>query len=75
MFSFRESAKPEVTMSISSSERPLTIGEVSRILGIHPQRIRRLEQRGELPKPRRETATATRYYFPDEVRAMRDRLT
>ena len=64
----------EDTMSVAARERPLMIGEVSRILGMHPQRIRRLERRGELPQPRRETATATRYDLPDEVRAMRERL-
>jgi len=61
-------------MTTAARERPLTIGEVSRILGVHPQRIRRLERRGALPQPRREVVTATRYYYPDEVRAIRQRL-
>ena len=54
-------------MSVTARERPLTIGEVSRILGVHPQRIRRLERRGVLPLPGRAPVSGDRYYLPIHV--------
>jgi DNA-binding transcriptional MerR regulator len=46
---------------------PLTIGEVAQILGLHPQKIRRLEASGVFPPARRSSLFYRRYYLPSDV--------
>ena len=46
---------------------PLTIGEVAGMLGLHPQKVRRLEARGVFPPARRSQLFQRRYYFASDV--------
>lgn len=40
----------------------MTIGQVASILGIHPQKLRRLERSGDVPAARRGKLSGIRYY-------------
>jgi len=60
---------------------PLTIGDVADLIGLpgktngaRAQLLRRLEARGVLPPARRSLISGRRYWYPQEVADLRQRL-
>lgn len=56
---------------MAKSHNLLKIGDVSRILGVHPNTLRRWEEEGKLVPHVRFQGKGTRYYHPDDVEAMK----
>lgn len=52
-------------------EGPLTVGQAAKILGVHPQTLRRLEKRGVVPPARRSLVHGDRLYDPKSLELMR----
>jgi DNA-binding transcriptional MerR regulator len=53
---------------------PLTIGKVAGMLGLHPQKVRRLEARGIFPPARRSQLFQKRWYTASDVAELWQRL-
>jgi DNA-binding transcriptional MerR regulator len=45
----------------------LTVGEAAKALGLHPQKLRRLEAAGIVPAAGRAERSRDRYYSPETV--------
>lgn len=57
-----------------ATELPMTVREVAQMLGVHPQKVRRLEAAGVFPPARRTKMFSRRYYFATDVPELWRRL-
>lgn len=61
---------PTRNPSRPTAEVPMTIGQVSRLLGLHPQALRRMERAGFLPEARR-SLLQWRYWLACDIAGLR----
>jgi predicted ArsR family transcriptional regulator len=57
--------------ALLAKEGPLTVGDAATVLGLHPQKLRRLENAGKIPAARRSLVHGDRMYSPRALAILR----